>query len=67
MTDEELVKKYIGERIDRGLQIYGPLNLDTDKRDLIQEALEEVLDEAVYTACKLIQIQRGLGIDPRAL
>jgi len=39
-----------------GLADYGALNLVTDKRDFIQESLEEVTDVIVYLMAKLIQI-----------
>ncbi len=47
----------IEERLDEGKRKYGHENVETDGRDFIVEALEEILDCSVYVAAKLIEIQ----------
>ena len=54
------VATLIQERLDKGAEKYGrdiPLN---DKRDFLQESIEEALDKAIYLACFLIQIKKGI-------
>lgn len=54
------VATLIQERLDKGAEKYGrdiPLN---DKRDFLQESIEEALDGAIYLACFLIQIKKGI-------
>tara|TARA_R100001015_G_C4599870_1_gene154876 strand:- start:811 stop:999 length:189 start_codon:yes stop_codon:yes gene_type:complete len=54
------VATLIQERLDKGAKKYGrdiPLN---DKRDFLQESIEEALDNAIYLACYLIQIKKGI-------
>jgi len=50
----DLIKK----RLAAGAEKYGEEILVDDKRDMIQETLEELLDSCVYLACKIIQLQR---------
>ena len=50
----------IQERLDKGAEKYGrniPIN---DNRDFLQESIEEALDNAIYLACYLIQIKKGI-------
>ena len=47
----------IEERLEEGKRKYGHENVETDGRDFIVEALEEILDCSVYVAAKLIEIQ----------
>ena len=47
----------IEERLIIGERKYGNENVIDDGRDIIQEALEEALDCAVYLAAKLIEIK----------
>ena len=51
------ILKLIEERLDEGERKYGHENVETDGRDFIVEALEEILDCSVYVAAKLIEIQ----------
>lgn len=53
----EEIQKRIQDRLDLGAKKYGDtISLD-DKRDMIEEGLEECLDLAIYLSCALIQIQ----------
>ena len=53
---EELeVLTLIAERLLAGQRAYGQLRLATDQRDFAREALEEILDTQVYSACALIR------------
>ena len=55
------VATLIQERLDIGAKKYGrdiPIN---DKRDFLQESIEEALDNAIYLACYLIQIKQGVN------
>ena len=54
------VATLIQQRLDKGAQKYGrdiPLN---DNRDFLQETIEEALDAAIYLACYLIQLKKGI-------
>ena len=53
----ERILKMIQERLEEGERKYGHENVETDGRDFIVEALEEILDCSVYIAAKLIEIQ----------
>ena len=39
-------------RLEKGFNNYGPLDLESDVRNLDEEADEEIADWAVYRACK---------------
>ena len=54
--NEQIINK-IKERMDKGARKYGDTIHVNDKRDFIDEAIEEALDGCVYLAAKLIQIQ----------
>tara|TARA_R110002012_G_scaffold17995_2_gene66800 strand:- start:164 stop:355 length:192 start_codon:yes stop_codon:yes gene_type:complete len=54
------VATLIQERLDKGAEKYGRDIPLTDKRDFLQESIEEALDNAIYLACFLIQIKRGI-------
>jgi len=54
------VAALIQERLDKGAEKYGRDIPLTDKRDFLQESIEEALDGAIYLACFLIQIKRGI-------
>jgi hypothetical protein len=56
--DETAVLDLIRARMAVGRRQYGPLVLKTDKRKLVKEALEEILDAQVYLACWLVQIEQ---------
>ena len=53
----EKILKLIQERLEEGERKYGHENVETDGRDFIVEALEEILDCSVYITAKLIEIQ----------
>jgi molybdopterin biosynthesis enzyme MoaB len=53
----EEVLQLIKERLEAGAKKYGEEILIDDKRDMIQESLEEMLDSCVYLACKIIQLK----------
>ena len=54
------VATLIQERLDKGSEKYGrDIPLD-DKRDFLQESIEEALDNAIYLTCYLIQIKKGI-------
>ena len=57
----ERILKMIQERLEEGERKYGHENVETDGRDFIVEALEEILDCSVYVAAKLIEIQTRKG------
>ena len=54
------VATLIQERLDKGAEKYGRDIPLTDKRDFLQESIEEALDGAIYLACYLIQIKKGI-------
>jgi len=54
------VATLIQERLDKGAKKYGRDIPLTDKRDFLQESIEEALDGAIYLACFLIQIKKGI-------
>tara|TARA_Y100000034_G_C6654745_1_gene286740 strand:+ start:270 stop:605 length:336 start_codon:yes stop_codon:yes gene_type:complete len=53
----EKILKLIEERLNEGKKKYGHENVETDGRDFIIEALEEILDCCVYIAAKLVIIK----------
>jgi len=60
MTDiNNQIKELINQRLAKGQKTYGHGVQLEDTRDFTQEALEEVLDTAVYTAAKLLQLKHG--------
>ena len=54
------VATLIQERLDKGAEKYGRDIPLTDERDFLQESIEEALDNAIYLACFLIQIKKGI-------
>jgi hypothetical protein len=56
--DERAVVERIVEGIEKGRSVYGPMNLATDKRDLISEASDEARDWLIYRAMLAVQ-RRG--------
>ena len=61
------VATLIQERLDIGAKKYGrdiPIN---DKRDFLQESIEEALDNAIYLACYLIQIKQRTKMNKQLL
>jgi len=59
MPDEINLISLIAERLEKGRESYGALNLATDERDFTAEALEELLDGAIYLASKLMKLRRA--------
>ena len=55
----EAVMELIRSRLAAGAKKYGEEILVTDKRDFIEETLEELLDSCVYLACKIIQLKQS--------
>ena len=53
----ERILKLIKKRLEIGQKKYGHENVETDGRDFIVEALEEILDCCVYVAAKLVTIK----------
>ena len=43
--------------MEKGKQTYGQGILNSDKRDWLEEAIEEALDQSVYLAAQLIRIR----------
>jgi hypothetical protein len=58
-TDEVRVLTEIALRLQRGAQIYGRLDLDTDTRDFAREGHEELQDYLVYFACERLKKAGG--------
>jgi hypothetical protein len=54
------VATLIQKRLDKGAEKYGRDIPLTDERDFLQESIEEALDNAIYLACFLIQIKKGI-------
>ncbi|MCP4676776.1 MAG: hypothetical protein GY854_14930 [Deltaproteobacteria bacterium] len=59
--DEQIVIDLFTERISSSRKTYGPLDLKTDKRDMLVETTEEVLDGMIYLAAQLIKLRRRKG------
>tara|TARA_R100000234_G_scaffold38018_1_gene22475 strand:+ start:9716 stop:9928 length:213 start_codon:yes stop_codon:yes gene_type:complete len=61
---KKIVSK-IEERMELGAKRYGapiPIN---DKRDFLEETLEEALDATIYLTAFLIQIKHGINNDKK--
>jgi hypothetical protein len=56
-ADELAVLLLVAERLDKGRERYGALNVERDRRDFAVEALEEAADALVYVACGLMRGQ----------
>jgi len=56
-TDELRVLVLVAERLAKGRQRYGALDIAGDRRDFRVETLEEVADGLVYAACALMRGQ----------
>jgi hypothetical protein len=55
--NERAVLEMVERRLKKGREIYGELDIDTDRRDFVQETLEECIDGMVYLAVKLMQLK----------
>jgi hypothetical protein len=65
-TEDEIeVMARIAKRMATGRREYGLLEIDTDKRDWLEEAIEEQLDLAVYLCCYLVKLKRARQEGPR--
>ncbi len=53
----EMIIERVQGRLDLGAKKYGDSIDVNDKRDMVEETLEEVLDAIVYSTCALIQLQ----------
>lgn len=53
----EMVVSRIQQRLDLGAEKYGDTISVDDRRDFVEESLEEALDMAVYLSGALIQLQ----------
>lgn len=52
--DEQTVLLELARRLEQGRTTYAPLNMATDKRDMVEEAHQEFLDGAIYLAVKTV-------------
>lgn len=59
--DEREVLLCVWERLEKGRQTYGPLDLDNDERDLEKEWLEEAIDGFAYTCMMTVKRRRQRG------
>jgi hypothetical protein len=57
--DAQEVVHRIVKRAEAGRRQYGDLQLDRDRRDWIDQGIEEVLDLSFYLAAALVKIQRA--------
>lgn len=51
----------VGERLELGRRLYGPLDAVGDARDWEAEALAELADAVVYLAARGLQLRHGGG------
>ena len=62
MDDNEEIKKIIISRIDKRFEIgkkeYGQGVRVNDNYNWVNETMEEILDAMIYSAAKIIQLQR---------
>ncbi len=56
--DEREIIEALIKRMEQGRKTYGPWNVNNDKRNNPQEALEEVLDALHYCAAELVRLSR---------
>lgn len=54
-VDELRVVQFVVDGLRHGRDVYGPLDLATDKRDLRNEARAEARDLIIYRACELLK------------
>lgn len=57
--DERRVLLLVAERLAMGEGVYGQLAIATDRRDMMREASEELIDAAVYLAIATLQRSRA--------
>jgi hypothetical protein len=62
MDDNEEIKRIIISRIDKRFEVgkkeYGQGVCVNDNYDWVNETMEEILDAMIYSAAKIIQLQR---------
>ena len=58
-ADEVRVLLLLAERLTAGRSQYGPLRLDTDRRDFAHEAIEEAADLLMYWAMQMLRSAAG--------
>lgn len=51
-------------RLIIGQRQYGRVDLDTDRRNFVREALEECLDQTIYTLAALKRLERRAEVQP---
>lgn len=59
--DEREVLCEVLRGLEVGLEQYGALNIDVDRRDWLRETLDEARDGLVYTALAVIKARRSRG------
>lgn len=59
--DELAVMEMVAHGLVRGRQVYGELDVATDRRDLHAELGAELRDALVYAAAGLLRLQRTEG------
>jgi len=59
LTEDELaVVEFVLEGLRAGRHVYGPLDVEGDGRDFIDEALQELRDAMVYLPAQIMRLQR---------
>lgn len=56
--DEKRAIERIIRGIEKGREVYGPMDLESDRRDLIAEADDEARDWIVYRAMQAVRTRR---------
>jgi len=54
----DLLVERAKHRYSLGRERFGRTNLDTDKRDFLDESLEEIIDFAWYIAAEIVRLKR---------
>ena len=60
-TDELAIIEILADasrRLQQGRDVYGPLEVSTDRRDFLREAYEEILDFSIYISAQLVRLSR---------
>jgi len=55
----QLMRYAIHKGLNSGVEVYGELDIDTDRRDFLAEAGQELRDAMIYIACEIIKRQRS--------
>lgn len=56
-VDELRVVSQVVQGLRKGREVYGPLDIKWDKRNMVRETMEEVRDALVYVGTKLAQLE----------